>query len=259
MSSFAELAFSLKALEKIIIVHAKINQFKIVEDLLKVSTSKAKLQNSICLLPEWNDDLIQKQKIHIIICGQYELENFEKVEKCFKALNVLQFNHLIFLKYAEYPDIKENPLENLSMKIDDLITVNIEDLKFHVARYGSDESGRSIKIIVYVDPKIEHTLKQSKDETHWKPDQALIQMLDMIFGEYYMTKYISTINFVPAIVMPKNCNPVSAREAKEYIDVLLGLDIKYCQTCNFPSYRILIKDESKSCISCNNDRQKTEE
>ncbi len=268
-SKYAELVFALKALESKIFLHASMKQYETVQSFFLIAVRKAKLENEISLIGEWNDDDIKKKKIDVIICAQNEIPNIVHVEKVFNGCCAIKFNYLRFMKFIEYSvplrnDEKDNAtdINNFSSTITlsngNETTIKVSDLKFHVARYGADEYGRSIKLIVYMDEIVEVLLKSTSEEDHWTPDPNLFYLLDRVFGEYYMTKYITTVNFFPTIIMPKDTVFLDIYEAKENIDELLKLNHKHCNICNIPEYRtklteiIDINSQSKQlvCVNC---------
>jgi hypothetical protein len=259
-SKYAELAFTLKALEDKIFFHAAHKQSETVQSFLNVAIRKAKLDNELSLIAGWDDIDILKKRITIVLCAQNEIPNIEHVERAYIGLSALKFKYLRFLKFIEYHgDFKsdESKLDNLETTITSetstvkTTTIKVKDLKFHVARYGTDEYGRSIKLGVYTNEVIDTLLKPSAEEDHWIPNADLFYLLDLVFGEYYMTKYISTINFYPSMIMPADTNFLTATEAKENIDILLKLDVKRCTSCNLPEYRIKIGEKSlcSNCVS----------
>ena len=274
-SKYAELVFALKALEDKIFLHASLGQHETVQSFLLITVRKAKLENEIVLIP----DQIIDEKIYIMISAQNEIPNIDHVDKVFTSLSAVKFNYLRFMKYVEFlssknetkssknendTDNKTNDEKSNKTNLDDLMTtikqnnkeifIKVCDLKFHVARYGSDEYGRSIKLCVYTDEIVDQLLRQTPQEDHWIPDPNLFYLLDRVFGEYYMTKYISTINFFPIMIMPNDTVFLSAEEAKRDIDMLLGIDNKYCSKCNIPEYRTKLidpdKDNNYLCINC---------
>ena len=261
-SKYAELAFTLKALEDKIFFHAAHKQSETVQSFLNVAIRKAKLDNELSLIAGWDNVDILKKRITIVLCAQNEIPNIEHVERAYIGLSALKFKYLRFLKFIEYhdsnPDSKETCLDNLETTITSetstvrSTTIKVKDLKFHVARYGTDEFGRSIKLGVYTNEVIDTLLKPSAEEDHWIPNADLFYLLDLVFGEYYMTKYISTINFYPSMIMPADTKFLTATEAKENIDILLKLDIKRCTSCNLSEYRIKIGEKSL-CLNCVND------
>lgn len=276
-SKYAELAYTLKALESKIFLHASLKQIETVQSFLQVALRKAKLEDQLSLIAGWNDGClqlkdhdsdIQKNKVNIIICAQNEIPNLPHVEKVFIALISLKFNHLRFMKFIEYLPIVNNhqptdPYSELSTTIisegteTKSKTIKVKDLKFHVSRYGSDEYGRSIKLAVYTNEIIDTLLKPSSEEDHWIPDSNLFYLLDLVFGEYYMTKYITTINFFPAMIMPADTNFLTAQEAKEHIDILLKLEHRLCSVCNIPEYRTKL-DSFNLCVNCKDNTKKLE-
>jgi len=259
-SKYAELVFVLKALEDKILAHAILNQIETVESFLQVALRKAKLEDQISLLAGWNNECLRQadtpKTIAIVICAQNEIPNIPHVERAFIGLTAVKFRYLRFMKFVEYhsTDFKD-PYKNLSTTItsgSQKTTFKVQDLRFHVARYGTDEYGRSIKLAVYTKEIIDTLIKPSSDEDHWIPDPNLFYLLDLVFGEYYMTKYISTINFFPSMIMPNDTNFLSAQEAKEHIDILLKLETKYCAVCNVPEYRTKLDLSSNLCVNCKN-------
>ena len=257
-SKYAELAFTLKALEDKIFFHAARKHNETVQSFLDIVLRKAKLDNELSLIAEWNDVDILNKRITIVLCAQNEIPNIEHVESAYIGLSALKFKYSQFLKFVEHhTDSKsdEGKLNNLETTITSetstsrSTTVKVKDLKFHVARYGTDEYGRSIKIGVYTNEVIDTLLKPSAEEDYWIPNADLFYLLDLVFGEYYMTKYISTINFYPSMIMPADTNFLTATEAKEHIDLLLKLNVKRCTSCNLPEYRIKI-GENSLCLNC---------
>lgn len=249
MSKYAELAYALKALETRIFVHASLQQIKTVESFLMVAIRKAKLENEITLVANWDDTSILKKKVKIIISAQNEIPNIIHVERTFIGLIALKFEHLQFLKYVEYSS-DEKSLDELSTTIqsDKKTNVTVGSLRFHVARHGTDEYGRSIKLAIYTNELVDELLKPTVEEDHWIPDPNLFYLLDLVFGEYYMTKHITTINFFPSIIMPSDTKFLTAVEAKEAIDVLLRLEHERCSVCNILEYRT--KLINKKCVNC---------
>ncbi len=249
MSKYAELAYTLKALENRIFVHAALQQIQTVESFLMVAVRKAKLENEITLVANWNDGDIIRKKIKLIISAQNEIPNMIHVERAFIGLTAMKFEHLQFIKYIEYSS-DEKSLDELftTIQSDKKTTVTVGNLRFHVARYGTDDYGRSIKLAVYTNELVDELLKSSTEEDHWIPDPNLFYLLDLVFGEYYMTKHITTINFFPSIIMPSDTKFLTAIEAKEAIDVLLRLEHEHCSVCNIPEYRT--KLINKKCVNC---------
>lgn len=254
MSKYADLVHALKALERRIFVHASLNQLESVQSFLLVAVRKVKLENDLSLIANWDGSDIIKKKINIIISAQNEIPNIVHVEGAFTNLTSTKFEHLRFIKFIEYLSDEKN-LNELSTTITthgtttDETVVKVGNLKFHVAKYGTDEYGRSIKLNVYVNEIVDLLLKPSAEEDHWTPDPNLFYLLDLVFGEYYMTKHITTINFFPAIIMPADTQFLSAAEAKENIDILLGLEHERCSNCNIPEYRTSLNNQ-KACINC---------
>lgn len=249
---YSTLALTLHALEQKIYMHASLNQVETVESFLEVALRKAKLTNDLSLIANWTADDIKNKKVHIIVSAQNEIPNIKNVDVAFDSFQAIKFKHLQFIKFIEYSDHKN--FDELSITVSSGgrdVHVRTKDLKFHVAKHGVDEYGRSIKLGIYIDEIIDTLIKPTKTEDHWIPDPNLFYMLDLIFGEYYMTKHISTINCFPKLIMTSDTEFLTALEAKESIDLLLKITHNYCNVCGISEYRTkLIKKDSYTCINC---------
>lgn len=240
-NKFKTLISALKALECKVFYHASANQSETVETFLDVIVRKAKLENYITLAANWTKDTIEKKYVNIIISCQNEIANIKHVETLYDMIIKYRFVCCKFMKFIEY----ENDVETLSITID---TTNIKatDFRFNVASTAPDTYGRTIQMIVYVDEIIDKLLKSTAEEDHWIPDKNLFYMFDLIFGEYYMTKHITTINFVPTIIM-RNISSLTPTETKEAIDTLIEHQYKTCKTCGIKEYRINIGEVCYNC------------
>jgi hypothetical protein len=261
-NKYKELANALKSLESFIFVHASANHVPTVESFLTIAVRKAVLEGEITLLANWTIKSIAAKKITIIISAQNEIPNVAHVEEFYKIVTKLKFKYFNFLKYVEYlpaPDDKTDSLETLSTTITSAgptgnasCLCKVKDLRFHVAKFGADQYNRTLKIAVYVDEIIDKLIQPTASEDTWIPDKNLFYLMDLIFGEYYMTKHISNINFFPINVLasaPSQNRPVSIIEAKSNIDELLNLDHKICHKCKAPEYRVDIGNAG-FCQNC---------
>ena len=255
MSEYKELISCLHALEVPIFIHASANQTETVESFLTIIVRKTKLEDKISLLANWTESSIKARKINIILSAQNEIPNMTYVEELYNMISGISFKHCVFYKYVEYlPDSKiPDSIDDLSTVIgnqSNQITVKVKDLKFHVAKFNADQYGRCIKVAVYVNEIVDKLIKSTNSEDHWIPDPNLFYLLDLVLGEYHMTKHISNINFFPSIILTDSTTCLTAVEAKETINELMRLDVKTCNICHAPEYRVKILQQSGSCINC---------
>jgi hypothetical protein len=248
-SKYNTLAVNLKNLENFIFAHAAIKQDITVNSFLIIALNKAKLEGEITLIVNSNETLIKAKKINLIICAQNEIANIPFVEDLYKVLTKNNFKYFNILKYNEYlPSNDKDTIENLSTTIDK-VELKVENMKFHVAKFGSDKYGRTIKIAVYINDITDSMLTQSECGNFWIPNDNLFYLLDLIFGEYYMTKHISNINFFPINILQNDKDLMTATKAKSAINVLLRLNHKKCEKCSAPEYRANI-NENNICNNC---------
>lgn len=248
-SKYNELLISLKNLENFIFAHAAAKQDVTVQSFLTIALNKAKLEGEITLIVNSNETLIKAKKINLIICAQNEIANIPFVEDLYKVLTKGAFKYFNILKYNEYLPVNDNDtIENLSTNIDK-VELKVKNMKFHVAKFGSDKYGRTIKVAVYINDITDSMLTQSECGNFWIPNDNLFYLLDLIFGEYYMTKHISNINFFPMNILQNDKDLMTATKAKSVIDILLRTDHKKCKSCSAPEYRTDI-NENNICNNC---------
>ena len=244
---YKTLANTLKILEIPILLHASSNQDEMVESFLQVALRKVKLENEVVLAANYNQENIKNKKVIISISAHNEALNIKYVEQLFDVLMTIKFSHLKFLKFIEYYSHEDDQVSKLSLTINET-KMDANNIKFHIGKSTPDKYGRTLKVVVYVNEIIEKLLKPSGDENTWIPDTNMFYLLDLILGEYYMTKHINTISFIPQFIMPANIDYLSIDEAREHCQILSNEKYKHCQTCNMPEYRVCIKN--KLCNYC---------
>lgn len=249
-NSYALLLELLHSFEVRIFTHAKLNQVETVESFLDVLLTKAKLKDHLMLAGNWDEQSIKNGTLYIVISSQNEVEFMRYVEELYDLAILKQFRHLKFLKYIE-----NGPSDNtgITMKISDGkstdIVLNSNQLQFSMAKCGKDRYGRTIQIVVYIDQIIDTLLTPAPNEDYYIPHDNLVYLLDLVIGEYYMTKHISRISFAPRIIMPKSAQFItSADELKADMNILLGFSCEKCEKCSVRSYRANIVN--KVCVNC---------
>lgn len=241
--SFEILKSTLEWMENKIFHHARLKQIETVESFLAVAVNKSKLMDKIVLMADWNNETLAANIIHIVISPQNEIPNMQIVEELFEFLSKKKFKYIRFLKYIEYRGLHS---EITSFTVSNLV-VELKHLSYLVSKDVPDKYDRAIKIVVFVEPcvNIDAILQPFGD--HWVPDKNLLYVLDMLIGEYYMTKHISTISFAPRAVV--KVETIKSDEVKDYIDELLRIKTKKCAKCKTPEYRtILNKDHCPYCM-----------
>lgn len=240
----------LKSFEVRIFAHARLNQVESVESFLDVLLLKSKLKDNLMLAGHWDEKSIKAQTLYIVISSQNEIPNMPHVDALYDLAILQHFKHLKFLKYIE-----NGPTDgsNITMRISDGksedIILDSNKLEFSMAKCGRDQYGRTIQIVVYVDQVIDTLLTPSPNEDYFIPHDNLLYMLDLVIGEYYMTKHISRISFAPRIIMPKTLNFITNAETlKNDMNLLLGLTYDKCSKCFVSSYRVNVVNGI--CFNC---------
>jgi hypothetical protein len=242
---------SLSVLEAKIFAHAKLNQVMTVESFLNVVLSKSNLTNKLTMVSHWNENTIKENYIYIILSPQNEIPNMATVEAVYSLLTAKEFRYVKFLKYVEEMDVADD----YSFTVGDdkeTTVVKLSQMKFNVAKFKADAYGRKIRLVVYVDEILDKLLKPTESGDHWIPDNNLFYALDMLIGEYHMTKNIATVNFFPRIILNENADVLDVHEVKRTINDLLGVNVNYCSVCKCPSYRaeITLVNDKLKCLYC---------
>lgn len=248
-----DLSTSLRILESKIFVHARANQTETVESFLSIVVRKAKLENKITLIADWDNHTIKDNYLYIIISPQGEIPNIPEVEATFEYLiNCKKYTYLRFLKFVERRDVDEkSPIISVTIggSSPSPQTLTSDKMKFLVAKSKADQYGRTIIITVHIDEIIDKLLTPSETGEFWIPDSNLFYMLDLLLGEYYMTKHIASINFFPAAIFDESkvkCQDIE--QARETINDLLKINHLRCEKCLVSGYRT--KLNNKLCIYC---------
>lgn len=253
---FKDLLDTLKILEQKIFLHAKLNQVETIESFLSVIIRKACLENIITLIADWNNETINNKYLYIIISPQNEIPNIPIAEELFNFLINKKFIYIKFLKFVENISDKQNEDKNISMTISNgpstpSSVLSSDKLKFSVSKFGADKYGRTIRMVVFVDEIIDKLLVQT-DNDYWIPNNNLFYMLDLLLGEYYMTKHIATINFFPIMIVPPKTDFMNVNQVRETINDLLNIELKTCSLCEIPEYRAQLRtiNNHNICHNC---------
>ena len=249
-SSYGVLINLLKSFEVRMFAHARLNQVETVESFLDVLLMKAKLKEHLMLAGHWDAKSVKNNTLFIVISSQNEIPNMQYVEELYDLVILEKFKHLKFLKYIENGTTDNS---NVNMRISDGknsdIMLDSSQLEFSIAKCGKDQYGRTIQIVVYVDQVIDTLLKPSPNEDYYIPHDNLLYMLDLVIGEYYMTKHISRISFAPRIIMQKSADfIIKAESLKTDMNLLLGFQCEKCTKCSVCSYRVKIVNGV--CFNC---------
>ena len=250
---YAEIANTLHILESKIFAHARLNQVETVESFLSLVINKAKLIDKVTLVADWDNHTIKDNYLYIIVSPQNEIPNIEYVERLFDLLIARKFTFLKFLKFVEQRSSESK--NAISLKISGSsgsttsTVLSSDKLKFLVGKSGADVHGRTIRITVHVDEVIDALLKPSESGEYWIPDPNLFYMLDLLIGEYYMTKHIASISFFPSVIFDGRCDTFqNIDQIRETMGDLLKSKHNVCTTCGVPSYRTKITNGL--CIYC---------